>query len=161
MTPNVRTVGTLNWLRRTTHVNHQKSIEACREPNKAINDAKTNNWKEVLEDTIKNNNGQDMQKVIHLRQTPNQATMHNGHTIIDAKAMAKIFVNHYSKINDPTMSIKDPNVIREFKKGINSLSTWICHQQNRTKRFCWPRVNHINVSKSSWSSCSWKTPWHL
>ena len=48
---------------------------------------------------------------------------YNGRTIIEAKAKVSIFVNHYFKISNPTL-------IREFKKGVNLLST---DDNSRTK----------------------------
>ena len=48
---------------------------------------------------------------------------HNGHTINDAKAKANIFVNHYGRVSNLLMTDEDRNLIREFKKRINSSST--------------------------------------
>lgn len=84
----------------TINANHQKWIEACREAKEAIIDSKTDSWKGVLEDAMRNNNRKDMWKAIRgLKSTPeanssNEAMTHNCRTIIDAKAKANIFVNH-------------------------------------------------------------------
>ena len=48
---------------------------------------------------------------------------HNGRTITDAKGKANIFVNHYARVSNIIMTVKDCNLIREFKKWIDSLST--------------------------------------
>lgn len=61
MKPHVRTkIRTRNWLDRAIDVNPQEWIEACRESNEEINDDKTNGWKKVLEEAMKNNSRQDM-----------------------------------------------------------------------------------------------------
>lgn len=69
-----------NCLRRTIHQNRQDWIEICREANDAINEAKNNSWKKLLQNSMSDVNCSDMWKVIQgLNGTtdtnsPNEAT---------------------------------------------------------------------------------------
>ena len=130
MTPHVRAkVRTRNRLRCIIKTNQQEWVEACRKTNEAINKAKKESWKEALEGTMANTGGKDMQKVIKgLNSTPeanspSEAISHNGHTITDAKAKANIFVSHYARVSNLPMTVEDRNLIKEFKKRIDSPST--------------------------------------
>ena len=130
MTPHVRAkIRIRNQLRRTTNTNRQEWINACREANKAINEAKTDSWKEVLESAMTNTNNRDMQKVIEgLNGTPepnspNEAMSQHGRVITDAKAKANIFVNHYTRISNLPMSAADRQLNRELKKSLDAPST--------------------------------------
>ena len=77
-----------NCLRQTIHQNCQEWIDACREANEAINEAKTESWKSwknFLQDAMSNSDGgPNMWKVIQgLNGTPdanspNEAMSHNG-----------------------------------------------------------------------------------
>ena len=66
------------------HQNRQECIDVCREANKAINEAKPESWKNLLEDAMSNSDGPSMWKVIQgLNGTPdtnspNEAMSHNG-----------------------------------------------------------------------------------
>ena len=55
--------------------------------------------------------------------SPNKAMTRNDHTIIDTKANTNIFVNQQTKTSNPTMSVENDNLIREFKKGVKFSST--------------------------------------
>ena len=46
--------------RRTMHQNQQKSIDACREATEAINEAKTESWKGLLQNAMSNSDGPNM-----------------------------------------------------------------------------------------------------
>ena len=97
MTPHVRAkIRIRNQLRRTINTNRQEWKNACREANEAINEAKTDCWKEVLEDAMTNTNNRDMWKVIKGLNSPNEAMSQHGRVITDAKVKANIFVNHYA-----------------------------------------------------------------
>ena len=85
MTPHVRAkICNRNRLRQTIHRNRQEWIDACREANKAINEAKTESWKNLLQYAMSNSDGPNMWKVIQgLNSTsdadsPNEAMSHNG-----------------------------------------------------------------------------------
>ena len=52
MTPHVRAkIRNRNRLRQTIHQNHQEWIDACREANEAIKEAKTESWENILQES--------------------------------------------------------------------------------------------------------------
>ena len=125
MTPHVRAkIRNRNSLRQTIHQNRQEWIDACREANKAINEAKTESWKNLLQDAMSNSDDSNMWKVIQgLNGTPdanspNEAMSHNGRTITDIKSKANVFINHYARASKLNMSQSDRDTNRQFKKRI-------------------------------------------
>ena len=76
-----------NRLRRTIHQNQQEWIDACHEATEAINETKTESWKDLLPDDISDSDGLNMWKVIQGfngtpdANSPNEAMLHNGPTI--------------------------------------------------------------------------------
>ena len=61
MTPYVRVkIRNCNHLRQTIHQNRQEWIDACCEANEAINEAKTESWKNLLQDAMYNSDGHNM-----------------------------------------------------------------------------------------------------
>ena len=100
----------------------------CREATEAINEAKTESWKDLLQDAMSNSDGLNMWKIIQgLNGTPdanspNEAMSHNGRTITDIKSKAKIFINHYSRVSKLNMSQADHDIDRQFKKHLNAPS---------------------------------------
>ena len=130
MTPHVRAkIRIRNQLRRTINTNRQEWINACREANEAINEAKTDSWKEVLEGVMTSTNNRDMWKVIKglngtpEANSPNEAMSHHGRVITDAKAKANIFVNHYVRVSNLPMSAADRQLNRKLKKRLDAPST--------------------------------------
>ena len=89
-----------NRLCQTIHENCQEWIDACRDATKAINETKTESWRNLLKNAMSNSDGPNMWKVIQgLNSTPdanspNEATSHNGRTITDIKSKANVFINH-------------------------------------------------------------------
>ena len=129
MTPHVRAkIRTRNHLRRTIHQNRQEWINACREANEAINKAKTESWKDLLQSAMSNSDGPNMWKIIQgLNGTPdanspNEAMSHNGRTITDIKSKANIFINHYARVSKLNMSLADRDINRHFKKHLSAPS---------------------------------------
>ena len=112
--------------RRTIHQNQQKSIDACREATEAINEAKTESWKDLLQDAMSNSDGPNMWKVIQgLKGTPdtnypNEAMSHDGRTITDIKSKANVFINHCARVSKLNMSRADRDP--KFKKHLNAPS---------------------------------------
>ena len=101
MTPHMRAkIRNRNRLRQTNHQNRQDWIDARHEANEAINEAKTENWKNLLQDAMSNSDGPNVWKVIQgLNGTPdvnspNEAMSHNGRTITDIKSKVNVFINH-------------------------------------------------------------------
>ena len=76
MTPHVRAkIRTRNRFRKTIHQNHQEWIDACREATEAINEAKSESWKDLLQGAMSNSDGPNMWKVIQgLNGTPDALT---------------------------------------------------------------------------------------
>ena len=65
MTPYVQTkIRTRNCLCQTIHQNQQEWIDACHEATEAINKAKTESWKDLLQDAMSKSDGLNMWKVI-------------------------------------------------------------------------------------------------
>ena len=100
MTPYVRAkIRNCNHLRQTIHQNRQEWIDACCEANEAINEAKTESWKNLLQDAMYNSDGHNMWKVIQgLSGTPDanspkEAMSHNGRTITDTKSKANVLTS--------------------------------------------------------------------
>ena len=127
MTPHVRAkVRTRNRLRRTIHQNRQEWIDAYREAIKAINQAKTESWKDLLQGAMSNSDSPNMWKIIQgLNGTPDatsryEAMSHNGRTITDIKSKANIFINHYARVSKLNMSQNDRAINRQFKKHLTA-----------------------------------------
>ena len=125
MTPHLRAkIRNGNRLRQTIHQNCQDWIDACHEASEAINEAKTESWKNLLQDAMSNSDGPNMWKVIQgLNGTPdanspNEAMSHNSRTITDIKSRAKVFINHYARVSKLNMSKSDRDINRQFKKSI-------------------------------------------
>ena len=65
MTPQIKAkILTQNRLRRSIHQNHQEWVDACCEATKAINEAKTESQKDLLQDVMSNSHNPNMWKVI-------------------------------------------------------------------------------------------------
>ena len=118
-------IHTRNRLRWTTHQNRQEWIDDYLEVTKAINEAKTESWKDLLQDTMSNSDGPNVLKVIQgLDSTPDansssEAMSHDGRTITDIKSKAKVFINHYARINKLKMSQVNRDLNKQFKKRFN------------------------------------------
>ena len=104
---------TRNRLRRTIHQNQQEWIDACREATEAINEAKTESWKDLLQDAMSNS---DSPKYVEIIQgldgtpdanSPNEAMSHNDRTITDIKSKVNVFVNQYARASKLKMSRAD------------------------------------------------------
>ena len=125
MTPHVQAkIHKRNCLRQTIHQNRHEWIDTCREGTEAINEAKTESWKNLLQDAMSNSDGPNMWKVIQgLNGTPdanspNEAMSHNGRTITDIKSKANIFINHYARVSKLKISLSDRDINWQFKKSI-------------------------------------------
>ena len=106
MTPHLRPkIRTRNHICRTIHQNWQLWIYVGHEATKAINEAKTKNWKDLFQNTMSNSYGPNMWKFIQdLNGTLdanslNKAMSHNGWTFTDIKFKANVFINRYSRIS--------------------------------------------------------------
>ena len=129
MTPHVRAkICIRNRLRRTIHQNRYEWIDACCEATEAINEAKSESWKDLLQDAMSNSNGPNMSKVIQgLNGTPdanspNEAMSHNSQTITVIKSKANIFINRYARFSKLNMSQSDRDINQQFKKCLHAAS---------------------------------------
>ena len=119
MTPHVwAKIRKRNRLRQTIHQNRQEWIDACCEATEAINEAKTESWKNLLQDAMSSSDGPNMWNVIQglngtpHANSPNEAMSHNSRTITDIKSKAKIFINHYARVSKLKMSQSDRDINR-------------------------------------------------
>ena len=125
MTPHVQAkIRNRNRLRQTIHQNRQEWIDTCREATKAINEAETKSWKNLLQDAMSYSNGLNMWRVIQGingtpdANSPNEAMSHNGRTITDTKSKANVFINHYARVSKLKMSQSNRDINQQFKKSI-------------------------------------------
>ena len=123
MTPHVRAkVRTRNRLRRTIGQNREEWIAACQDANEAINEAKDASWRDFLADAVTDANDTKLWGIVHSlngtpnANSPNEAMIHNGRTITDAKTKATIFASQYAKVSNPPMSKPDRDLNRQFKQ---------------------------------------------
>ena len=150
MTPHVQAkIRTWNYLRRTIHQNWQEWINACCEAMEAINKAKAESWKDLLQDPMSNSDDPNMRNVIQgLNGTTDansliEKTSHDGRTITDIKSKTNIFINHYARVGKLNMSQSDRDINRQFKKRLkapfvgneswcSTSNGWIiiCHQKD-------------------------------
>ena len=72
MTPHVQAkICTWNCLRQTIHHIRQEWIDACRGATEAINEARTESWKHLLQNEMTNSDGPNIWEVIQgLNSTP-------------------------------------------------------------------------------------------
>ena len=129
ITPHVRAkIHNRNRPCQTIHQNCQEWIDACREATEAINEPKTESWKNLLQDAMSNSDGPNVWKVIQgltgtpEANSPNEAMSHNGRTITDTNSKANVFINHYARVSKLKMSQSDRDINRQFKKSIKVLS---------------------------------------
>ena len=129
MTPHVRAkIRNRNRLRQMIHQNRQEWIDACHEANEAINEAKTESWKNLLQDVMSKSDGPNMWNVIQgLSSTPdanspNEAMSYNGRNITDIKSKANFFINHYNRVSKLNMSQSNHGTNHQFKKCLKALS---------------------------------------
>ena len=129
MTPHIQTkIHTQNCLHRIIHQNQQEWTDACREATKAINEAKTESWKDHLQVAVSNSDGRNIWKVIQgLNGTPdanfpNKVMSHDGWTITDIKSKANIFINHHARVSKLNMLQGEWYLNQQFKKHFNAPS---------------------------------------
>ena len=105
-----------------------KWIKACWEANKAINKAKVNNWKDLLQSSMSNVDSPDVWNVIPSlngiidTNQPNEAMFHNGLIITNTKSKANIFINHYARVSKLHMTKEDHDLNCLPKKHFNTPS---------------------------------------
>ena len=121
MTPYVRAkIRTHNRPQRNIKINQQDLIEACREAKEAINEAKKETRKGVLKGAMTISGGRDMWKVSNGLSGTLEVNSPNEVESQQIKAKANILVNHHERVNNPPITTEDRNLIRRFKKRIDS-----------------------------------------
>ena len=123
MTPHMQAkIHTQDRFHQTIHQNWQEWLDTCHEANEATNKAKTESWKDLLQDAISNSDGPNMWKIIQgLKSTPdanspNEAMYHDSWTITDIKSKANIFINHYARVSKLNISHSECEINWQFKK---------------------------------------------
>ena len=102
--------------------------DACHEATEAMKGAKTESWKNLLQDVMSNSDGPNMWNVIQGfsgtpdANAPNEATSYNRQTITDIKSKANVFINHYNRVSKLNMSQSNRDTNQQFKKCLKALS---------------------------------------
>ena len=111
-----------NRLRRKINEKRKEWREACKDVNEAINRAKEESWREVLEDAIHENDDSKIWGVVRslngspTSSTRNEAMIHNGKTITSDKKKADIFMQHYANVSRLRFKKRERRVNRDLKK---------------------------------------------
>ena len=127
ITPKVReAIRARNRLRKNIASNRAEWLEACKTARSAINEAKTDAWRKVLQDSTSNGDDSKMWKIIKSlngtpdNNSPNEAMVFQGRLITSNKRKADIFVNHYSRISKLSLSKQDRSEHRLLKSKLRS-----------------------------------------
>ena len=129
-TPAVRAaIRKRNRLRHAVKSHRKEWLEACREAQEAITEAKTDAWRQVLEECTQSTDDKKLWRVIkNLNGTPesnspNEAMNHGGRLITSDKRKADIFAIHYANVSDLGMSKCDRDENRQLKAYIRKVDT--------------------------------------
>ena len=130
MTPTVRgRIRKRNLLRRTIAANRVEWLEACKDANEAIRDAKADSWKDLLAGAGVTGDQDEMWKIVKgLNGTPDtnspsEAMVHNNKAITNPKKKSNVFASHYANVSKLTMTREDRDFNREFKRKLENSST--------------------------------------
>jgi hypothetical protein len=106
--------------------NRAEWIEACKETNEAISEAKADSWRDLLDGAGVRGDEEKMWKTIKSlngtpdTNSPNEAMLHNGKTITDPKQKADIFAKHYANVSKLKMSKEDRAQNMAFKRRMEA-----------------------------------------
>ena len=127
-TPAVReAIRKRNRLRKQIRTHRIEWLKACRDAQDKINEAKTNAWRKVLEDSTQLHDDGKMWKVIKSlngtpdTNSPNEAMHYKGQLITSNKRKADIFVGHYASVSNLSMLKEDRTVNRLLKKRLGNI----------------------------------------
>ena len=127
MTPTVRAaLKKRNKLRKDVKNNRQAWLDACKEAQEEINNAKEDSWRDLLEDTMEEANDSKLWGVIKSlngtpeTNSPNEAMKHKGKTITSSEKKAEIFAKHYASVSRHKFTKEERDTNREFKKRLRS-----------------------------------------
>ena len=116
-----------NRLRHKLSTHRKEWMEACKEVQDLISQAKTNAWREVLDDASNVKDDSKMWRIIRglngslETNSPNEAMSYKGHIITSNKRKADIFAEHYAGVSSLRMSKRDRDFNRSFKERLRVL----------------------------------------
>ena len=110
-----------NRLRQHLSTRRDEWLEACKDASKAINDAKTEAWRQVLEDASAGADDSKLWRVIRSlngspdANSPNEAMVQGGRLITSNKRKADLFARHFSEVGKIHFSKADRAENRALK----------------------------------------------
>ena len=140
MTPKVReAIRIRNKLRKTIGTQRTEWIEACKNAQDTIREAKADAWKKVLEECSTSPDDAKMWKTIRQLKgspesnSPNEAMDHNGRLITCNRKKADIFALHYAGVSKLKMSKKNRKENRLLKQHLRRWRS--SHHQDEIHNF--------------------------
>ena len=112
--------------REEVEVRRQEWIQACQDVVTSTNEAKTQSWRDLLEDAVIAKDDTKLWKIIkNLNGTPdnnspNEALKHKGRVITSNKKKANIFAQHYAAVSKLNFTPKERVITRRLKKILGS-----------------------------------------
>ena len=135
LTPEVREkIKTRNSVRRRMREKKEMKetrrqwLAACKEVNEAIQEAKEENWREVVEGAVE---GGDERKVWNFvkqlsgspdNQSPNEVLVHQGRRITSQKKKADCFLGHYAGVSKLSFSREEKELNRNCRRMLKHVS---------------------------------------
>ena len=102
LTPSVKTAITKrNRLRKAVHERKEEWVEACKEVREAIKNAQEDSWRDLLTSATNEDEGKLWRVIKSLKgspdsNSPNEAMIHKGKTVVSSRCKADIFISHYA-----------------------------------------------------------------
>jgi len=131
MNPAIRTaIGKRNKLRRglKTKEERQAWLKACKEVNEEIQAAKTESWRNLLEDALASDDESKLWRIIKdlngspEDNAPNEAMVHNGRIITSNRKKADAFARHYAAVSRLKFTKEEREENRRLRKILESPS---------------------------------------
>ena len=116
-----------NRLRHRLPTHRAEWVEACKKAQELQQQARTDAWREILDDATNAQDDSKLWKVIKSlngspeNNSPNEAMSFGGRLITSNKRKADIFVNHYAKVSGSQMSKSDRDLNRDTKKRLRAI----------------------------------------
>ena len=125
MTPKCRRlIKERNQLRRKISTHRKEWLQACKDVTEAVQEAKTDQWKEVVNGAINNLDERKTWSFIKSlngspeTNSPNEVLKLNGKRITSAKKKAELFAQHYAKVSKLQFTREER---RKYKLRLNRL----------------------------------------
>jgi ribonuclease HI len=129
MNPAIRTaIRKRNGLRRDIKNKRREWLESCKEVNDAIRNAKTESWRNLLEDAVAADDDTLLWRIIKDLNgssddnAPNEVMINKGKIISTNEGKAKAFIHHYSAISRLYLSDEERAENRRLKKTLQTPS---------------------------------------